>query len=269
MSSLVFIPWGAVAVGPDGVQTWATGPGVWRKGYDVEILIENSQKPSVRRRLTSDVLVPGLWETMVQICEYNFYYKTTLKMWYHYQEIGTLTIKEHTVGVTANGTIAAATALLNSVGPNDAALSLAQAAPLNISAPPSYPSGRILFPRDDRYSITYTYDTTQIKSKDIFMAVLGILATAAQYDPAKQLMKEMKQVSPSKRCAITLTPTRSWIELSYGKAVIALKLLINLIMLPLEKFGEMEFSVWFLQHKIAQGSVKALSPGPRVAAEDK
>ena len=256
MTGLASVPWGTEAVGPNGYLQWATGPGVWRQGYDVEILIENSYSSSVPLKLTSDVLVTGLWETMVQICEYNFYYETTLKMWYHYyQEMGTLTIQEHTVGAT-NGTQANADALLNSVAPKDAPLSLAQAAPLNITAPPSYPSGRIPFPKDDRFSITYTYQTTQILSKDIFMAALGILATAAQYDPAKQPIKELKQMSPSKRCAITLTPTRRWVELSYGKAVTGLNLLIHTIMLPLEKFAEMDFAVWFLEHEIAQGSVK-------------
>ena len=269
MTALVSIRWGAVAVGPNGYRQWATGPGVWREGYDVEIFIRNSQKPSDPLKLTSDVLVTGLWETMVQICQYNFYYKTTLKLMYHYREMGTLTIQEHTVGATANGTKANADTLLNSVAPKDAALSLAQAAPLNLTARPSYSSGRISFPQDDRFSITYTYDTTQIKSKDIFMAVLGMLATAAQYDPAKQPIVELKQVSPSKKCAITLTPTPNHYQLSYKHAVIGLYLLINTIMLPLEKFGEMDFSVWFLQHKIARGSVKALSPGSGVAAEEK
>ena len=209
---------------------------------------------------------------MVQICQYNFYYETTLKMWYHYyQQMGTLTIQEHTVGAIANGTEADADAdaLLNTVAPKDAPLSLAQAAPLNITAPPSYPSGRIPSPKDDRFSIRYTYQTTQILSKDIFIAVLGILATAAKYDPAKQPIKELKQMSPSKRCAITLTPTRRWVELSYANAVTGLNLLINTIMLPLEKFAEMDFAVWFLEHKIAQGSVKALTAGPGVVAEEK
>ena len=268
MTALVFVPWGAVAVGPNGYRQWATGPGVWRKGYDVEIFIENSQKPSDPLKVTSDVLVTGLWETMVQICQYNFYYKTTLKIWFQYQEIGTLTIQEHTVGSTANGTKANEDALLNSVAPKDTALSLAQAAPLNLTAPPSYPSGRIAFPTDDRYSITYSYNTTQIESKDIFMAVLGILAIAAQYDPAKQPIEELKQVSPSKKCAITLTPTPNRYQLSYKGAVTALYLLINAIILPLAKFGEMDISVWLLQYKIAQGSVKALSPGLGVAAEE-
>ena len=267
MTDLVFVPWGVVAVGPNGYRQWAIGPGVWRKGYDVEILIENSQKSPPLLMLTSVVLVTGLWETMVQICQYNFYYETTLKMWYHYEEIGTLMIQEHTVGATANGTKADADALLNSVAPKDVTLSLAQAAPLNLTKPPSYPSGRIRFPRDGRFSITYTYQSTEIQSKDVFMAVLGILATAAQYDPAMQPIKELKQVSPSNRCAITLMATRNWVEFNYADAVNGLNLLINTIMLPLEKFGEMDFSVWFIQEKVGQGSVKALSPGPGVVAE--
>ena len=269
MTELVFVPWGAVAVGPNGVREWATGPGVWRKGYDVEILMENSQQPLIALMLTSDILVAGLWETMVQVCEYSFYYRTTLKLRYHHQEIGTLTIQEHTVGATANGTEVDANVLLNSVGPKDATSSLTQAAPLNSTAPPSYRSGRIIFPRDARFSITYTYYTTQIKSKDIFMAILGILATAAQYDPAKQPIKEMKQVSPSKRCVITLTPTSNWVELSYSNAVKALNLVLHTVMLPLEKFAEMDFSVWFLDERIGQGSVRGLSTGPGVAGEEK
>ena len=269
MTDLVFVPWGVVAVGPNGYRQWATGPGVWRKGYDVEILIANSQNPPPSLMLTSNVLVTGLWETMVQICQYNFYYETTLKMWYHYEEIGTLMIQEHTVGATANRTKADGDTLVNLVAPKDVGLSLAQAAPLNLTEPPSYPSGRIRFPKDGRFSITYTYQTTPLQSKDIFMAVLGILATAAQYHPAMQPITELKQVSPSKRCAITLMPTRNWVQFNYADAVNGLNLLISTIMLPLEKFGEMDFSVWFLREKVGQGSVEALSLGPGVAAEEK
>ena len=270
ITDLTYLPWGAVAVGPDGYRQWATGPGVWRKGYDVEILIKNSQDPHAPLKLTSDVLVTGLWETMVQICRSDFYYETTLKMSYHYQEIGTLTIQEHTPGALANSTKVDADALLNSVAPSDPALSLAQAAPsLNSTAPPSYPSGRIPFPMDARYSISYTYGTTQIKSKDIFMAVLGILATAAQYDQAKQPIDKLQQVSPSKKCVITLTPTHNRVEINYSAAVAGMVLLIKAIMLPLEKFEEMDFSLWFLQYEIAKGSAKALSPGDGVAAEEK
>ena len=259
-----------MAIGPAGYRQWATGPGVWRKGYDVEILIENSQKPHFVLRLTSDILVTGLWETMVQIFQYNLYYETTLTMWYHYHEIGTLTIQEHTVGATANGTNADADALLNTVAPTtDAASGVAQAATRNLTASPSYPSGRIPFPKDSRYSIAYTYKPTQIPSKDIFMSVLGMLATAAQYDPATQPIKELKQMSPSKRCDIILTPTRNSVELNYANAVTGLNVLIDAIMLPLEKFGEMDFSVWFLEYKIAQGSVKALRLGSGVDAEEK
>ena len=267
MTYLSSVPMGAAAIGPSGFRQWATGPGVWQKGYDVEIFIENSRKPLNPLKLTGGVLVPGLWETMVQICQFNFYYKTTLTMSYHYQEVGTLTIQEHTVGATANDTKADADAFLNSVAPKDAALNLAQAAPLNITAPPSYPSGRIPFPKDDRFSITYTYHTTPIRSKDVFMAVLGILATAAQYDPASRPIGDLKQVSPSMTCAITLTPMRNL--LSYANAVVVLNLLISTIMLPLEKFGEMDFSVWFLKHEIARGSVKALTPGPGVVKDEK
>ena len=269
MTELAFVPWGVVAVGPNGYRQWATGPGVWRKGYDVEILINNSQRSPPPLMLTSNVLVTSLWETMVQISQYNFYYETTLKMWYHYEDIGTLMIQEHSVGATANGTKADADTFLNSTAPKDVGLILGQAAPLNSTAPPSYPSGRIRFPTDYRFSMTYTYQTTPIQSKDIFMAVLGILATAAQYDPAMQPITPLMQVSPSKRCIITLTPTRRWVEFNYADAILSLNLLIHTIMLPLEKFGEIDFSVWFLQEQVGLGSVKALSPGPGVAAEER
>lgn len=208
---------------------------------------------------------------MIPICRYNFYNETTLKMSFHYEEIGTLTIQEHTVeATTANGTKADTDALLDSGTPKDAALSLTQAATLNTTAPPSYPSGRIPFPIDDRYSITYTYPTTtQIKSKHIFITILGILATAAPYNPAQQPKHQLKQVSPSKTCAIRLTPELNRVELSYANVVVGLNLLISAIMLPLEKFGEMDFSLLFLKQEIARGSVRALRPGTGVAEEEK
>lgn len=58
-------------------------------------------------------------------------------------------------------------------------------------------------------------------------------------------------------------------ELSYANVVVGLNLLISAIMLPLEKFGEMDFSLLFLKQEIARGSVNALRLGPGVAGEEK
>lgn len=264
MNYLGFLPWDAIAIGPDGFRIWATGTGVWEKGYDVEIVIRNQQNPQNPLRLKTKHIVTGLWETMVQISEENFYYETVLTVKQDYWEIGTITIQELTLGPTNNSTKADGTVLSKSAPSVLADSGLTQAAPVNSTANPAYPSGQVPFPRDPRFSVIYRYLDTQIPSKDIFMAVLGLLADAAEYYP-EQSIRPMTQESPSKRCRITLTQTDIRYSVSYSNAALALSQLVSAVMLPLEKFGAMNYWLAFEDVQIAQGSVIPLIP---TAAEE-
>lgn len=265
MTYLGFLPWEAIAIGADGFRIWAKGPGVWEKGYDVEMVVRNQQNPLNPLRLKTKHIVTGLWETMVQMSEEGFYYETVLTVKQDYWEIGNLTIKELTLRASNNSTKADPTVLSKSAPSVYGNPNLTQAAAVNSAANPAYPSGQVPFPRDPRFSVMYRYlDTTQIQSKDIFMAVLGLLADAAEYYP-EQSMKPMTQVSPSKRCRITLIQTDIRYHVSYANAAVALSQLVSAIMLPLEKFGAMNYWLAFENVKIAQGSVIPLIPAP---AED-
>lgn len=253
---LGYQPWGAKVVGPDGYRVWAAGPGVWAQGYDVEIFAKNSQTSPALPTLTSDDLITGLWETMVQISQYNFYYEATLTIKDYYQDVGTLKIQEHAVGATANGTKVDADAFLNPVGPSDAALSLAQAAPLNSTGPLSIAASRLPIPGSDhRYAVTFKFGGKQIQSKDVFMVALGILATTAQDDPRSKLTKELDQTSPSKKCRLRLRHVGNSNETKVGAINAALFFVVTKIMVQLERFETMGFAVWFLQTKIAEGII--------------
>ena len=254
-----------------GRMGWDDKP-VGTQGYrvtahDVEIDMKNSQTPEDPLQLKTSYIVTGLWETMVQISQNNLYYETVLTLKQHYREIGTLTMKEPTVGAAANGTNADASLLSTPAILGHADLALTQAVPVNQTAGPGYPYGRVFDPTDRRYSIMYTYTGTQIRSKDVFMAIIGLLADAAQYSPAT-LVERMAQFSPSKRCLIRLTCFHRPYQLNYGFAARGLGLLIALIMLPLEKFGEMTFQLEYQGYRVGEGVVNAFASTPEVAAEE-
>lgn len=258
--------WDIKPIGPDGYRTWARGPGVWQKGYDVEIDIKNSQKPGDPLQLKTSYIITGLWETMVQVAESNFYYETILTVKQHYREIGTVTIKELTLGATGNGTNEDEILLSTPVLPGNADLALLQINPVNVTAVPSYPAGRVANPRDSRVTIAYTYITgTQINSKDVFMAILGLAADAAQYRPNTPL-KDVQQESPSKKCEIALRPLVASFQMTYGYATGGLWGLIIFVMLPLEKFGDMTFVLEYQGFGLAEGYIKAKVPAPGIAA---
>ena len=267
MVYLAWLPWNAVAVGPTPFHIWATGPGVWQQGYDVEMVMESAKTPTGSRPFKTRDLVPALWETMDQTSECIFYYETTTTVKLQGREIGTLKIQELTRGATANGTSANVDILSNQVLSHDAALNVTQAISPITTKNPSYPSGQLPFPKDPRFALVYTYKGTQIKSKHVFMAILGLLGEIAQSDHAEPIEK-VKQVSPSKKCAVTLDHNDEYYSLIYLDAVIALSQLVFAIMLPLEKFETMDFWVLFEGHRIARGSIFALGPADEVAAEE-
>ena len=259
--------WDSKPIGPNSWRTWAVGPGVWQQGYDVEIDIKNSQKPEEPLQLKTSYIVTGLWETMVQVAEYNMYYETVLTLKQHYREIGTVTIKELTWGATGDGTDEDANFLSTPALPGNADSALSQAIPVNLTTVPRYPAGQVADPRDPRITITYTYTTgTQIASKDVFMGILGLLANAAQYPPARPMAELLHQTSPSGRCEVFLRPLVASFQVTYGFATSGLNGLINLVMLPLEKFGEMTFVLEYQGFRLAEGSIKATVPASGIAA---
>lgn len=254
-------------IGPEGFRAYAVGQGVWRQGYDVEIDIKNSQEPRDPLQLRTCDVVTGLWQLMVQVAADDLYYETVLTLKQHYRAIGTVTVKELKLAATANSTNADATLVSTSTLPANADLALTQASPKNLTAGPTYPTGRIVEPRDRRFTIMYTFTGTQIKSKDVFMAALGLLAGAAQYAPGAPL-QSIQQVSPSKRCVITVRSFPVPHQVTYGFVAYGLRPLIYWIMLPLEKFEEMTFVLEYDGYRLAEGHVKPLTPAPGLAAEE-
>ncbi|CAD6569511.1 MAG: hypothetical protein ASARMPREDX12_002702 [Alectoria sarmentosa] len=267
MSAIGRTDWYNRPIGPEGYRAYAVGQGVWREGYDVEIDIKNSQKPGDPLQLRTCDVVTGLWQLMVQVANDNLYYEAVLTLKQHYRAIGTVTIKELKLAATANNTNADATLVSTSALPANADLALTQAFPKNLTVGTPYPTGRIVDPRDRRFSIMYTYTGNQIKSRDVFMAILGLLAEAAQYTPGAPLQM-MQQVSPSKRCVITVRSFPVPYKVTYGFAAHGLRPLIYWIMLPLEKFEEMTFVLEYDGYRLAEGHIKPLTPAPGVAVDE-
>ena len=260
--------WDDEAAPHGGARYVPKGTGVWAKCFDVEIDILNSQAPEDPLQLTTSDAITGLWETVVEAAEASLYCFTVLTLRNDYRDIrSTVTIKEANVAAASNSTDTDADTFSTRSLSRSADMTLTRAAPVNLTAAPPYPAGGIVNPKNNQLSIMYTYTNTQIKSRDILLAMTGLFADAAQYAPSAWL-KTRQQVSSSGKCAISLVPFLAPDLVTFGFATRALTDLIYLVMLPLEKFEEMTFVLEFHRYRMAEGHIQAMSPAPGIAAEE-
>ena len=128
-------------------------------------------------KLKTSHIATGLLKAKVQISENNLYYETLLTVKQHYLEVGTLNITEPNLGANANGMNTDANTHSNSTLSGDADLGMVQAILMNLNTKPHDPVD--IVPPASGWTLVYSYQKTQIQSKDVFMATLGILSDVA------------------------------------------------------------------------------------------
>ena len=126
-------------------------------------------------------------------------------------------------------------------------------------------SGTLRDPAYPGYKINWQYQNTRINSKDIFLAVLDGMATAAQ--PIERARcPHLEVVSPVSRLGQAIISLNDvYVSgdvafLTYKDVIITLYLMFRDAIIGLTKFGKMSFQVYLQGSKRGEGQIEILPP---------
>lgn len=225
---------------------------VWVAGFNVEIDIENSQGPQGSLQLQTNHVVLGLYDTITDVAAHSRFCKVLVTLSLHRRQIGSLVIEEKTPQGSGKGEAVAANPALGTVSSPSNAV--------------TYPSGEITDRDDISFSISYTYSGTNINSRDIILAVLDALATAAQSAPGTPF-RSLDAKSVSGICLLSMLQVENPLfKVNYSYVTKALRTIILDIMVPLRKFGEMTVQLNWEAVKMAEGSIRLADAAMTVAS---
>lgn len=216
---------------------------VWSSGFDVEIDIESSRGAHGSVPLETVHIVSGLYETIVDVVAQSRFCEVHTTLLLHRRQIGILLLQKRspTRTLATGGANATSSVSVDSVAQENAVV---------------YPSGTFTDPDDAAFSLSYTYSGVRINSKDIFLAVLDALATAAQFSRVKYF-QSLTAVSPSGSCAISIVANLGSIfRVNYSFVTKALRFLIVDVMVPLGKFEGLTLQLKWETSEMAEMSVR-------------
>lgn len=213
---------------------------VWLDKFGVEVDIESVRHQHGAVELQTCHIVLGLYETILEVSAQSRFCEVLTTLSLHRRQIGSLAIQRKTPQITKTD------------GANATKSFMVEAS--SSSNAPTYPSGIIIDVDDRPFTVSYTFTGIHINSKDIFIAVLDALATAAQL-PADTLFQSLNAVSPSGNCVISVAVDSSQSRLSYGHVTKALRALVISVMVVLKKFEEITFQLKWQANKMVQGSI--------------
>ena len=219
----------------------AGGFTVWVNGFNMEIDIEKLLEPHGSFQLQTIHIVFGLYETIVDISTHSRFCEVLTTLSVYRRQIGTLVIQRR------------ASVALEKETANATSLILVKGSSTSNAA--TYPSGMILDPENPSFSISYRYSGIRINSKDIFLAALGALATAAEFSPSTSF-KSLNAISASGKCAISILEVDNQFQLNYSYVTKALRAMVVDVMVYLRKFEEMTLELKWQATKIAEGSIR-------------
>ena len=221
---------------------------VWMEPFNVQIDIAPSQMSFGSIPLVTNHVVSGIYETIVDVAAKSRFCEVLSTLSLHRRQIGTLHIEKKTpraLDAEANTTL----------------LTVAQVH--SQSNDITYPSGQYRDPKDVEFSIDYEYSGARINSKDIFLVVIDVLATAAQSSP-DTLLDSLHAVSPSGDCVINIAKVGDPSKINYSFVTLALRLLVMEIMVKLRKFEEIGFRLNWDASVVAEASIKLANHGAAV-----
>ena len=221
---------------------WTTilhgGYTVWVNDFDVEIDVESEEGSISSLPLESSHIVLGFYKTIVDVSTQSRFCEVLTTLWQYRRQVGTIVIEKRTL---ENG------------GSDIANSSLVNGSPQNNTV--TYPSGRVFDKDEHDFSISYTYSGVRINSKDIFLAALDALATAAQFSP-DSVFRSLNAISISGDCVINMVENDSSSKLNYSFVTKALRILLVDVMVHLRIFEEITLQLEWRMLKMAEGSIK-------------
>lgn len=211
-------------------------------GFDVQIEIEPAQT-ALQLRVNHVIL--GIYDTILDVAAKSRFCETLSTISLHGRHVGTLRIENKTPTIMGSGS-------------NATNITIADAFPRGNAV--TYPKGQFDDPDDPEFSIEYIFYGGRIYSKDIFLAVLDALATAAQFTDSAPF-NSLGGVSPSGDCVINIIGVDGPYQINYSFVTKALKILIMGIMVPLTKFEEIALRLKWKGALLAEASVKMADRG--------
>lgn len=210
--------------------------------FDVQIEIEPAQ---TSLQLEFNHVVLGVYDTILDVAAKSQFCETLSTISLHRRAIGTMRIEEKTPKIMGSGS-------------NATNLTIRDAFPQGNGL--TYPKGRFDDRDDPQFSIEYIYYGGRINSKDIFLAVLDALATAAQFTDSASFTS-LDGASPSGDCLIKIVGFHDPYQINYSFVTKALKILVMGIMVPLAKFEEVALRLTWKGSLMAEASVKMADRG--------
>ena len=220
----------------------------WAEGYNVQIGIETTQGSHGSIRLATNHIVIGLYTTMVDVAAQSRFCEVHTTLSQHQRRIGRLLIEKKTSSTLEQGGTNATNLLLGKGSLQGSVL--------------TYPSGRVIDPDDLNFEVAYTYSGARLNSKDVFLAALDALATAAQFNRLT-FFESLNVISPSGACTISIVAIQSsTFKVRYSFVTRALLILITDIMIHLKNFGEVTLRLEWKRSAMAELSVKSADRRP-------
>ena len=218
----------------------------WESTFSVEIDIEATRMQRTAVGLLTSHVVVGLYQTIVEVSDQSRFCEVLTTISLYGRQIGSLAIQKRISGTKTHvGRITTSSLMVKGFSSSNA---------------PTYPSGEIIDVDDHSFTTSYTFSGIRINSKDIFIAVLDALATAAQF-PANTPFRSLNAVSPSGNCVISISVESSQSELSYSFVTKALRSLITSAMVVLRKFEEVTFQLNWRAERMVEGSIRMAGHG--------
>ncbi|KAL8962903.1 MAG: hypothetical protein Q9193_000768 [Seirophora villosa] len=113
-------------------------------------------------------------------------------------------------------------------------------------------SGRVIDPEKPDFTIAYYFFGKAIQSKEVSMAVLEAMATAAPFDSAVEC-KELLAISKDGGCSIIIESVAGGKTLfTYGWAARALKVLYQEILVPQKRWGDMVLTLLYQEKRFGE-----------------
>ena len=214
---------------------------VWVETFSVEIDVEAVRAQRASTGLQTSHIVVGLYQTIPEVSDQSRFCEVLTTLSLQGRQIGSLAIQKRISGTERKGGFNATSSLMvkDFLSTNAA----------------TYPSGQIIDVDDPPFTISYTFSGIRINSKDIFLAVLDALATAAPF-PTNTPFRSLDAISASGDCVISIAVDSSQSQLSYSYVTKALRELITSVMVVLRKFEEVTFQLNWRAEKMVEGSIR-------------
>ena len=221
-------------------NNFSGGVTVWVDSFDVQIDIEDASGDHGSLQLKTSHIILALYATIVDVATKSRFVEELTTISLHGRQIGNLAIEKKPPRT--------------SDGRTDAANLTIPQTPLQSTAV-TYPSGQYDDPDDPEFSVSYTYSGARINSNGIFLAVLDALATSAQVSP-EMGFESLHAASPSGDCVIRVAKVDGPIKVDYSFVTTTLRILIRKIIVPLNKFEEIQIRLKWEAAVVAEASIQ-------------